>query len=252
MNSKCYLSSYKQQAPKLRLFCFPYAGGSASIYREWQNLVPQGVEVIMVQPPGRAERLQEKPYQSIACLVEELGDGIDGLLDVPFIFFGHSLGGRIAFELAQKIKELKGIHPAHFIASASKSPYLVHSGSYCKDLSDGEMITKLRAMKGTPDYLLDNAELMALCLPFIRADFTMSESYVSTASYKLYCQATILVGDKDTHVSLADQMLWHQCFDGDVSTVTISGNHFFVNESCRSVVAEVSEIIEMILEPILT
>jgi medium-chain acyl-[acyl-carrier-protein] hydrolase len=33
---------------QLRLFCFPYAGGGASIFRQWLVNIPQGVEVCAV------------------------------------------------------------------------------------------------------------------------------------------------------------------------------------------------------------
>ena len=45
--------------PKIRLFCFPYGGGGASIYREWQKNLPDSIEVCPIQLPGREDRMNE-------------------------------------------------------------------------------------------------------------------------------------------------------------------------------------------------
>jgi surfactin synthase thioesterase subunit len=43
-------------AARLRLFCFPYAGGGAAAYFGWGETLPRTVEVCAVQPPGRDAR----------------------------------------------------------------------------------------------------------------------------------------------------------------------------------------------------
>jgi len=83
----------------VRLFCFPYAGGGASIFRTWANDVPTGVEVCPVQLPGRESRLIEQPFTRLSSLVQALAQAISPYLDVPFAFFGHSMGALISFEL---------------------------------------------------------------------------------------------------------------------------------------------------------
>src|SRR5881398_82569 len=79
----------------VRLFCFPYAGGGASIFRTWANDVPTGVEVCPVQLPGRESRLIEQPFTRLSPLVQALAQAISPYLDVPFAFFGHSMGALI-------------------------------------------------------------------------------------------------------------------------------------------------------------
>ena len=58
--------------PKLRLFCFPHAGGGASIFRLWHKFIPTTIEVCPVQLPGRENRIQEEPYTNITNLVKDL------------------------------------------------------------------------------------------------------------------------------------------------------------------------------------
>ena len=82
----------------IRLFCFHYAGASASIFRSWDEAMPDGIEVVAVQFPGREYRLDEPlltDAHAIAGLVTEILP-----LDKRFVFFGHSMGVFIGFEVA--------------------------------------------------------------------------------------------------------------------------------------------------------
>ncbi|MCE7986001.1 MAG: thioesterase [Caldilinea sp. CFX5] len=102
---------------RLRLFCFPFAGGSASVYRTWPTLLAErqpDVEVGAVQLPGRENRLNEKPFTHIAPLVDALITALHAELDRPFALFGHSMGAIVAYELAQALTRL-GNPPAHLL-----------------------------------------------------------------------------------------------------------------------------------------
>src|SRR5262245_13119588 len=83
-----------------RLFCFPYAGGPASIYRDWGNKLPASIEVHPVQLPGHGNRLREPLSKSVEPLVKSLAEELKPYLEVPFSLFGHSMGAIISFELA--------------------------------------------------------------------------------------------------------------------------------------------------------
>src|SRR6476619_4090335 len=87
----------------IRLFCFHYAGATASIFRSWDEAMPDGIEVVAVQLPGREYRLDEAlltDAHEIAGLVTELLS-----LDKRFGCFGHSRGVLIAFEVARLLRE---------------------------------------------------------------------------------------------------------------------------------------------------
>ena len=84
---------------RLRLFCFPYAGGGASVFHGWGPSLPAGVAVYPVQPPGRENRLREPAYTAVGPLVEAAATALRPLLRPPFALFGHSLGALVAFEL---------------------------------------------------------------------------------------------------------------------------------------------------------
>src|SRR6185503_4436923 len=79
------------------LFCFPYAGGAASIYRDWGNKLPSNIEVHPVQLPGHGNRLNEPLFKHIEPLVESTAQELMPYLEGSFAFFGHSMGAIISF-----------------------------------------------------------------------------------------------------------------------------------------------------------
>ena len=88
----------------MRLFCFPYAGGTPSVFRNWSDGLPADVEVCPVQLPGRGTRLMEPPFSQLPPLIEALAEALLPLLDKPFALFGHSLGSLLSFELARRLR----------------------------------------------------------------------------------------------------------------------------------------------------
>jgi medium-chain acyl-[acyl-carrier-protein] hydrolase len=118
---------YGQRKPsvRLRLFCFPYAGGSASLYRGWSERLPAEVEVCPIQLPGRENRLLEKPFSQLQPLVEALGEALLSYLDEPYAFFGHSMGALISFELTRLLRREGCVRlPERLLVSARCAPHL--------------------------------------------------------------------------------------------------------------------------------
>jgi medium-chain acyl-[acyl-carrier-protein] hydrolase len=109
---------------RLRLFCFPYAGGGASIFRQWSDEMSEGVEVCPVQLPGRENRITEPPFTRLSLLVDAMAKNLDPYFDVPFAFFGHSIGAKIAFELVRDLRRKKGVEPVHLFVSGSRPPHI--------------------------------------------------------------------------------------------------------------------------------
>ena len=115
---------------RLRLFCFPYAGGSALMFRTWSNALPADVEVCPVQLPGRSTRLTERPFTELSPLIQVLAQALSPLLDKPFAFFGHSLGALVGFELARQLRRQYGVNPAAPVCSPlAGAPQVSRRGS---------------------------------------------------------------------------------------------------------------------------
>jgi medium-chain acyl-[acyl-carrier-protein] hydrolase len=91
----------------LRLFCFPYSGGTARAYRNWMQTLPAEIDVCAIELPGRGNRLREPPLSRMSLTVEVVGKEIVSLLDRPYAFFDHSMGAIIGFEVARLLRRWK-------------------------------------------------------------------------------------------------------------------------------------------------
>jgi medium-chain acyl-[acyl-carrier-protein] hydrolase len=222
----------------VRLFCFPYAGGSASVYRGWPAQVGTDIEVCAVQLPGRYSRVKEPPFRAVGELVPAIAAELAGHLDKPFAFFGHSMGALIAFELARHLRRTRRLEPVHLFVSGHRAPQLPNKRRPTYDLNDVEFIAELRRLQGTPQELLDDAGLMQLAMPLLRADFELSERYDYRPEAPLGCPITAFGGTRDLDIGDA-VAAWREQTSGRFALHMIEGDHFFINAATKNVIEQV-------------
>jgi medium-chain acyl-[acyl-carrier-protein] hydrolase len=214
---------------RLRLFCFPYAGSGASIFRTWSDALPGDVEVCPVQFPGHGTRLLEAPFTRLSSLVQALGQAMAPLLDKPFAFFGHSLGALIGFDLARQLRKHRGVQPVRLFVSADRAPQIAPRERPIHALPDGEFLAELRRLDGIPAKVLDDAEIMRIMLPVLRADFAVYETYAYSTEPPLDCFISGFGGLRDRRVSRSDLEAWRDQTNASFSLRMFPGDHFFLN-----------------------
>ncbi|MGJ4928868.1 thioesterase II family protein [Bradyrhizobium sp. HKCCYLRH3095] len=215
--------------PKLRLFCLPYAGGGAAIYRGWSREFPSTIDVRAVRLPGREQRAAEPAWTNLEQVAAALARALLPLLDQPFAFFGHSMGGAIAYEVARVLARDHGRMASGFMASACRAPQLPSSRPWLHPLPDRKLLDELRRLGGTAPSVLDNAELMQLVLPTLRADLQLIETYVAARPSSLDCPIVAFSGLRDFEVGRDDIAAWRQVGNGDFRLHVVEGDHFFIN-----------------------
>ena len=216
---------------RLRLFCFPYAGGGASIYRGWENDLPPGVEVWPVQPPGRGSRFREPALATMDSLVAGIATAIEPFLDLPIALFGHSVGAMVSFELAHLLANRFGFNASHLFVSGARGPQLPRNRPRIHDLPEDQFITELKTLNGTPPEVLENPELMRMISATLRADFAISETYSSVNRPPLNCPISVFGGLDDTLVAREDLEAWKAHTTGSFDLWQLPGDHFFINTS---------------------
>eukprot|EP01124_Arcella_intermedia_P035147 TRINITY_DN8877_c0_g1_i1.p1 TRINITY_DN8877_c0_g1~~TRINITY_DN8877_c0_g1_i1.p1 ORF type:complete len:253 (-),score=41.70 TRINITY_DN8877_c0_g1_i1:340-1098(-) len=233
------MSSWFEYYPKNamathRLFCFAYSGGTPSaLFHSWSKNLPKNVEVVGVCMPGRGRRMLEKPYFNMKDLIEDLGRHIVPLLDKPFFVYGHSLGAMIAYELIQYLVQRNLPLPARFFPAACSAPSestgKIPEGAIPHKLkSYDQMIALLRSYSGTPDEILENRELMEVILPYIQADFSISEEYAHKHTALLKVPVTYLCAAEDALVS-PERQNWKAHTQGDYQQIDFQAGHFFIS-----------------------
>ncbi|MBN2502333.1 MAG: thioesterase [Anaerolineales bacterium] len=223
----------------LRLFCFPYAGGSSTIFHRWGEHLPEWVEVIPAYLPGRGTRIREQAKENVSEIVQGIEPEIKVLIDTPIVLFGHSFGALVAFEIAHLLQSL-GQSSALLVVSASRAAHLPPTRSPIHTLEQPDFIAELKQMGGTPDTILENAELMQLLLPTLRTDFKAAETYRYTPGEKLSCPILALASPTDPYVKISQVAAWEQLTSNTFQIEQIPGGHHFLETSRSEVLASLS------------
>lgn len=225
----------------LRLFCFPYAGGGASVFYAWSDDLPRYFEVCPIQLPGREGRLGELPFTRLSSIVPPLVQALQPYLNLPFAFFGHSLGATLSFEVARQLCRRNDPSPIHLFVSGSSAPQIPLRNPPIHQLPETEFKAELRRFNGTPEAVLENEELMQLLLPLLRADFAAHETYVYTADAPLSCPISAFGGLQDTEVSHDDLAAWQEQTRSIFTLRMFPGDHFFLHSARKLLLQSMSQ-----------
>jgi medium-chain acyl-[acyl-carrier-protein] hydrolase len=233
MSGAWFLHPRPNPHASLRLFCLPYAGGGASIFRSWPESLPLGVEVVPIELPGRETRLRERPFSRLSALVDELVEVLPPHLDRPFALFGHSMGALIGFELARALRDRGRREPTCLFVSAAGAPHTANPHPLLHAMPDDELHRHLRRLNGTPPAVLEHQELMKIFLPLLRADLEVCETYAYRPATPLAAPIFAFGGARDRLVSRERLEAWREETRSGFSHWTLPGDHFFLNSSRR-------------------
>lgn len=243
MTDNSWLLSSQLSTPlRLRLFCFPYAGGGAAVFARWADLLPPGVELCRVQLPGRETRWREAPFTQLTSLVDVLTGAIRPYLDVPFAFFGHSLGALIGFELAQQARRQFDRSPAQLFVSGRWAPHLPNPDPPLYQQPDAKFIDTLRRRyNNIPEAVVNDPELMEIFLPVLRADVTMLDTYAYTPDRPLDCPITAYGGRADQRVTHAALEGWREHTTRSFHVRLFPGAHFYLQTERTALLQAMSQ-----------
>ncbi len=233
--------------PKLRLFCFHHSGGTASFFRDWNKFLPLEVELIAVQLPGRESRNTDSYITNIKTAAKEIADDFHQYQTTPFVFFGHSLGSIIAFEVVHELRRYYLRSPEYLIVSGRNAPQTPSRDEILHNLSDELFVKGLVKYQGMPEEILQHKELLELLLPRLRADFTLSETYQYIKKPLLDCPILAFGGNDDSTVNHEELTAWKVQTANQCSVRLFEGGHFFINTAKKEVLDIISSIIKGVL-----
>lgn len=229
-----------RRQPRVRLVCFPFAGGAASVFRTWGNLLPDYVDVCPVELPGRGTRYGERLIQDPNELMEELAV-LRTLPDLPTVYFGHSLGGRIAFSLIRR----GGVRADALVVSASRAAHLAQP-NLRSALTRDAMTRELRRLGGTPSTVLDDPEMLSLMLPIVRADFRILETLKAEPAETVPCPLVVLAASSDVEVPFSEVEKWKVHAGGSFQLTTVEGGHFYLVAQPEKALVELRRVLEAV------
>jgi medium-chain acyl-[acyl-carrier-protein] hydrolase len=226
---------------RLRLFCFPYAGGGAGAFRGWADMLSDEIDVCPVWLPGRESRSRELPYTRMSLLLRAMTHALTPLLDVPFAFFGHSMGALIAFEFAHHLRLHTGKIPLHLFVGGHRAPQLLGKDPLMHMLPDAAFIQRLRSYSGTPDTVLDHPDFVKIFLPMLRADFAICETYRYIEQHAVDWPISVFGGLQDNDVAKEELEAWRMQTQGRFNLRMLPGNHFFLHTAQPALLSALSE-----------
>jgi acyl transferase domain-containing protein/surfactin synthase thioesterase subunit/acyl carrier protein len=237
--------------PRARLFCFPFAGGGSAVYRDWSAAIDPAVEVVAIEPPGRLGRIEEKPISDIRKFTAALVGEMRPLLDRPFAFFGHCLGGLTMYETARRLIHSTKLRPMHLFVSGARPPDSIgDQGQFeqrlLEDLLRLVEFRMSRPVHAQPDEvfaeiirhfnipatdeLLKDAKLRKLMLPTIRAEFRMASNYKFMRERPWEVPITCFAARGDSYVTRSHALGWGRFTNSRLQIHIRQGAHFAVIE----------------------
>jgi len=217
------------------------------VFRDWPVELPPELEVCAALLPGREDRWWEPPFHDIAPLVQGLAEALRAYQDLPFVFFGHSMGALIAFELARELRRAQLYGPAHLFVSGARAPHRPDGEPPIHGMPEPLFLEKVLRYQGIPAEVQQNPELMKLVLPTIRADFCICETYSYSSDYLLQCPISAFGGGQDPRISRDDVAAWRHETQGTFRLRIFPGNHFFINPHRRPLLGAILQDLSPLL-----
>ena len=229
-----WFRTIKRQAnPEARLVCFPHAGGSASFFLDWADLMPAGVELLAVRYPGREDRILDPPADSMDALAEPLVRACSALSGAPLAFFGHSMGAVVAHEVAQRLGPTMNARLAALFVSGYPGPGCDKSRADPAALSDAELAEDIRLLGGTDPAVLAQPELRELFLPVVRGDYRIVAGHRVSVNAVIEAPVVAYYGDQDKEIDATSVSAWSAVTRSSFTGAPLRGRPLLPDGACE-------------------
>jgi len=237
---QAFLIARPDPASRMRLFCFPHAGGGPNFYFPWTQPLGPEIECVRVQYPGRAQRHNEEPCATVVALAEEIASHWHSLSEKPFAFYGHSFGALVAFELARLLRRRAIPGPRQLFAGCSRAPHLELPFPAIHTLPEDEFIQAIQSRYGEiPAEVIRDRELRDLFIRPLLADFTAYEMYKPAPEPPLTIPITAFAGSDDKAAAPAGMQEWSRHTDNQFELIVLPGGHFPADSSQEMIIGTI-------------
>lgn len=222
---------------RLTLYCFPYAGGAESCYNGLFQRLDNSFCLKMATLPGRGARIAEPPVEDLKSIISFMADELLTHSEIPYAFFGHSMGGMLSYELAIELRKREMSLPMALFLSGARPPHRFGEpdSNHSHKLPREDFIEHIRRIGGTPKEWFSCQELIDLTLPALRSDFCVCETYTHIPRARLKAPIFALGGERDTSVAPSCMHTWKDYTEAGFSLSLFDGEHFFIHDHWNSI-----------------
>lgn len=230
----------------MKLVCFPYAGGSASIYTKWNHFIDCSIDIIPFELPGRGIRFGEELCDNMDRLIEDIYKHLKDMFEIDdYMLYGHSMGSWIVYYLGKMIQKNKNRIPYSLFLSGRHAPHIQKSNDISYLMDDDEIINRIYALGGTPKEFMENSELSQIYIPIIRNDLKLLASCkIENSECKFDCDITVFNGLQDTLIK-EDIIEWNQYTNQNFKFYQFDGGHFFINQFADKMLTIISKQVKI-------
>ena len=245
MNNDIFVKLTQNIADK-KVFCFPYLGGFSSTFCDLAQCADPSMEVWSVNPPGHSHS-RRTLIEDMQSLVDLYYHHLKEISLADIAFYGHSLGGVVAYFLAQKIiQNQKKIHVKHFILLLSATnPPCAFKNKKISLLSDQDLLNHVMSFGGIPETVFRSTGALDYFIPIFRSDFKLLEDASTLAFEPLNFPVYFFWGDNDHVVPIEAIFDWKPYFASDLFMIPIkNGGHFFIHQQAKMVADKLKKILK--------
>lgn len=228
---------------KIKLFCLPYAGGSAqTIYTKWNDHLDSNIELRPIELTGRGARIAESLYLNIEEAIDDVLEQIrDEIINYDYAIFGHSMGSMLTYKVLQRIDNLKLPPPIHSFFSGRRAPHCPSRKTvpYSK-MNELELEKEMIELGGTPPEFFEYPELKNIFMPIIKSDFKIADSLVEKFEIVPFnYDISVFIG-KEENVTREEANEWIQHTNKNCSIEYFDGGHFFLLDQMQAVIESIN------------
>ncbi|WP_392667061.1 thioesterase II family protein [Streptomyces sp. LN785] len=215
------------------LFCLGFCGGGTGAYLPWAAALPEDTELAVICYPGREGRFTEEFAETWEELVQDSLSAVRSAADRPYVLFGHSLGGWMAFDLAVRIKESGGRAPDAVVVSSANSPRRQLDGhdmwpnSPRAAHSDVLLVEWMTSFGLIPQHALDDPDLREMAVDLMRADLQVRDSFRFRPGSAVDVPLQLFTGLTDEVVEPNTADHWRELAQGGFRHDVLPGSHFY-------------------------
>lgn len=225
---------------KLLVICFPYAGGSGFAFQQLKDFWPKSWDIKTITYPGRGHKIEDPLIYKVEDLVNYCWEQIKDWLHRPYIFFGHSLGGRLIYLLAHKIREQHKKLPECLVISGTHGASVPPKQPYRYAMPTPDLKAILKRYGAIPEEIVQDEFAFNFFEPIIRADFQVAETWQYTPREKLPIPTMVVTGTEED-MTEAEILLWEKEFSTTINFRQLTGHHFFLFDSPKQMIKLIEE-----------
>ncbi|MEO1051553.1 MAG: alpha/beta fold hydrolase [Bacteroidota bacterium] len=234
---------------QIKLFCFHDAGGNSTLYQEWSDQINAEVEVNLIEMPGRGKRVADSNYEQmdafVRAFVPELIKRAEGK---PFVFFGHSMGGALQFEVAKELRRRGEALPEMMFISSTPELTSYNHRDVDHTMSESTLISLF------PHLSKENItyeDLRQALMTVMRSDLRLLSNYRYAKEQPFQLPIVAINGNEDERVTEEHMAKWEGETTADFELIVRNGGHRYIEHDTEFLVDLVNNVIgELILQKV--